>query len=99
VAGGKDAGRIPGVVPDTGALSEILQAQGAWGQSRNVGLGNALVEGGAIERLQPSILHAWAQDRETAPAMLDAEPADILLETADEQVHLRFLLGAAVTAR
>lgn len=99
VAGGKDAGRIAGVVPDTAALSEILQAHGAWGQSRNVGLGNVLAQCSAIERLRPSTIYAWARGDETAPPLLDVEPADILLDTADEQVHLRFLLGAAVTPR
>ncbi len=76
-------------------MREVLEAGGVLGQTRNFGLGNPLCSLAALESLPPSRLYALA--REAAPGALDLPPAAIAVTTGDEAVHLRFLLGAALT--
>ncbi len=101
IAGGKPSGRIPGIVPDMAALREVLEVVGALGQARNVGIGNALVSPAALGAVSPVTLYRLGRDAAgDGPAVVESlqlPPADIVLESADEQVQLRFLLGAAVT--
>lgn len=100
VAGGREGGRIPGVVPDTAALRELFEAHGALGQAKNFGFGNALVTADAVCGFSPSLLYRMG--RHTGQPdfrQLDLVPSDIELAGAEEQAHLRFLAGAAVTPR
>src|SRR5690606_929613 len=57
-----------------------------------LGLGNALVSIEALEALPPSALIEWSR----APGTHDMPPAPIALERGAEEVHVRFLLGAAI---
>jgi hypothetical protein len=40
----------------------------------------------------------FALGRQASPELLDLSPAEIAVATSDEEVHLRFLLGAVLTA-
>jgi len=99
VTGGKSPGKIPGAIPDVGELRDLLEVSGALGQARNVGIGNALVSAGALERVPLAGLHALGRSASDAPVSMHLAPADIELDAEEERVHLRFLVGAAVTPR
>jgi hypothetical protein len=95
VTGGRAPVTLSGVLGDIGRVRGVLEASGVLGQVSNFGLGNALCSLPALESVQPSRLYALA--REIFPGVLDLPPADISYATSDEQVHLRFLLGAGLT--
>jgi hypothetical protein len=100
VAGGREGGRIPGVVPDTAALRELFEAHGALGQAKNFGLGSALVTADVVRGFSPSLLYRMSRGTEQPDFLqLDLAPSDIEVAGAEEQAHLRFLAGAAVTPR
>lgn len=94
VAGGGTPAVVPGLVPDTAGLTEVLRRTGVLGQARNFGLGGALCSIEALEGLKPSRLYAL--ERAFSPGALNLPPADIVVASGDEQVHLRFLIGGAV---
>ena len=102
IAGGKASARIAGIVPDIAALREVLEAHGAFGQARNVGIGNALASPGSLEAISPVTLYQLGRDASIdGPAAIESlqlPPADIVLDSADEQVHLRFLPGVAIAS-
>ena len=99
VTGGRGLAVVPGVVPDVGELQRLFEMHGALGQSKNFGLGNALTTAERLTAVKPGMLfrltreQAW--DGFRAP---DLAPQDIEVDTGDERVHLRFLLGAALAA-
>jgi hypothetical protein len=95
VTGGRAPANVPGVLRDIGRVRAVLEGSGVLGHVTNFGLGNALCSLPALQAVQPSRLYTLA--REIFPGALDLPPADIAVTTSDEQVHLRFLLGAAVT--
>jgi len=95
VTGGRAPVTLSGVLRDIGRVRGALEVSGVLGQVSNFGLGNALCSLPALESVQPSRLYALA--REIFPGVLDLPPTDISVTTSDEQVHLRFLLGAALT--
>jgi hypothetical protein len=95
VTGGRAPATVPGVLADVGRVREVLEASGVLGQSRNFGLGNGLCSLAELEAFPPSRLYALG--REVSPGVLDLPPAGIAVTTTDEQVHLRFLLGAVLT--
>lgn len=100
VAGGVESGRIPGVIPDVSALRSLFESHGALGPARNFGLGNALVAARALSGFSPALLYAISHGQEQPDLrQFDFAPADIELVGADEQAHLRFLVGAVVTPR
>jgi hypothetical protein len=90
------AGSAPAVVscvlPDVAALERVLQEHGVFGPSRNRGLSNALCSIEALEALAPSAVLRWAG----SPARQDIAPAPISVFRGVEEVHVRFLPGAAV---
>ncbi len=87
---------VPGVLPDIARVRSALERGGALGQARNLALGNALVAPRVLESLLPSRIYALA--RNMTGGLLDLPPAAIEVATPEEQVHLRFILGAAITA-
>ena len=96
VAGSKRGAELPGAIADSGALAGVLEQAGALGASRNFGLSAALSSLESLERVAPSALLAWRDpaaavgtERALAPAPIPVRPG--------EEVHLRFLLGAALT--
>jgi len=100
VTGGKPSGKIPGVVPDIAELRSLFDVHGTLGQARNFGLGNALVGAAALSAFSPGLLYRASRGAGLPDAtQLEFTPADIDLVTADEQAHLRFLVGAVVTPR
>ncbi len=96
VTGGRAPASVPGVLADVGRVREVLEASGSLGQARNFGLSNGLCSVAALESLPPSRL--FALGRRASPELLDLSPAEITVATSDEEVHLRFLLGAVLTA-
>jgi len=92
VCGASAATTLPCVLPDVAAIASILEEKGVFGASRNLGLGNALVSIEALERLRPSEILEWSR----APGTRDVPPAPIELARGAEEVHVRFLLGAAI---
>jgi hypothetical protein len=98
VTGGKAGARIPGTVSDVQRVRDVLQGAGALGPSRNLGFGNALCAADTLRRIPFTSLHALQQGAAfDALARFDLPPADVVAATAEEEVHLRFLVGAAVT--
>lgn len=93
VCGTRGGATLPGVVNDTGELVQVLEASGALGGNRNLGFGNALIDLDTLENVTPSAIRAW----QSGAGLRDVPPAPIRLTPGDESVHLRFLLGAAVS--
>ena len=92
VCGASAAATLPCVLPDAGAIAGILEEKGVFGASRNLGLGNALVGIEALEALRPGEILEWSR----APGTRDMPPAPIELTRGAEEVHVRFMLGAAI---
>jgi hypothetical protein len=92
VCGASEAATLDGVIADVASLTGVLEANGVFGASRSLGLGNALVSMEALEALRPSALLEWSR----APGTRDVAPAPIVLTRGEEAVHVRFLLGAAI---
>lgn len=86
------AATLPGVLPDAEALARVLEASGVFGGSRNLGLGNALVSIETLERLRPSEVLRMS----STPELRDLPPAPIAVTRAVEEVHVRFVVGAAI---
>jgi hypothetical protein len=96
VSGARAGATVPGTLPDVQALLDVLQRHGALGASRSVGFSNALISLGTLEQLPPATIRDWSvlSTPERSPRSLAPEPLAI---RAGEEVHLRFLLGAAIT--
>lgn len=92
VCGGGTAATLPCVLPDVGEVARVLEANGVFGASRNLGLGNALCSIESLEALRPSEAFAWSH----APGTRDLPPAPIHVTRGVEEVHVRFLVGAAI---
>ena len=86
------AATLPGVLPDVDGLARVLEAGGVFGGSRNLGLSNALVSVEALERLRPSEVLRIS----SAPELRDMAPAPVQVVRGIEEVHVRFVLGAAI---
>ena len=89
---------VPGVLPDVDALRALFERTRALGPTRNFGLSNALCSLQALEAL--SLRSLLALTRELAPQALGRllPPAPIVVSAAGEQTHLRYVVGAALTA-
>lgn len=96
VAGAKSRVVVPGVVPDIDAVCALLQKHGAFGAMRNLGIGNALSPSAALERVTPGMAYVWSTQLMASgvPRELEARPVEV--SPGREQVHLRFLVGAAI---
>jgi hypothetical protein len=97
VAGGRPGAVVPGLLPDVAAIGALLKAHGALGQTENFGLAATLVTTDALEALRPSELYRWSRSIGTpdgGPRGLQG--TDILIDSVEEQAHLRFLVGAGV---
>jgi hypothetical protein len=89
-------GRAPPVLtcllPAVAALARVLHEHGVFGGSRNVGFSNALCDIGVVDTLGPSaVMQGFERLRDVAPA-----PIRVLRGV--EQVDVRLLIGAAVSA-
>lgn len=94
VCAARTAATIPCVLRDVDALVKVLESCGALGLNRNVGFANSLCSMRALEGLQPSTIREWTMDAGTAR---ECPPAPIHVPVGNEAVHLRFLLGGAVS--
>ncbi len=99
VAAAAGGGRVSAVLSDVQRLAEVLRENRALGPLAHFGLSNALCAPAALAAL------SWKKARAFALAAgqvdldggwSDLPPEDIELTGGDEQVHLRFLMGAAV---
>lgn len=98
VAAGLAAAEISGVVPDEKAIARVLETHGALGPADNFGLSRALCAEASLQSASPSRRYALLRGVEsgTAETWPDLAPARIRLESAEESVHLRFLVGIVV---
>jgi hypothetical protein len=97
VTGGEAGVTVPAVLPAVDRVRALFEDKGTLGQARTFGLSNALCDAGAIERFPLSRLYRITRGLDDAAGALDLPPAEIFTTTEDEDVHLRFLAGAAVT--
>ncbi|MEO8040831.1 MAG: hypothetical protein ABI794_18840, partial [Betaproteobacteria bacterium] len=97
VTGGKAPARVAGVIPDIGAVTQLLKQAGALGAIENFGLSNALGTHEAATAIGPADLFALVRSLDAATAADLLPPGDLVVDTADEQVHLRYLAGASLT--
>jgi len=95
VTGAREAASAPGVLSDVAALADVLQRAGALGEGRNFGLGNALCSLDALQQLPPSTILKWRVPDSARPGPREIPPEPIAIRPGEE-VHVRFLLGAAV---
>ena len=92
VCGARVPTTLSGVLNDAPGIARVLDANGVFGQSRSLGLGNALTSMEVLENLPPSEVLDWSRD----PSGHDVPPVPIQLTRGAEEVHVRFLLGAAI---
>jgi hypothetical protein len=98
VVGAPTAARVDGVVADAGAIRALFETAGTLGHCRNFGLSNALADLGSVENISWPTLYAITHAEQWhGLAGLDLPPADIAVTANQESVHLRFLVGAALT--
>jgi hypothetical protein len=92
VAAGSAPGRVGCVLPDVSAVAKVFDEHHVFGASRNLGYSNVLCGVESIEALAPSaLLESW-----DASPLRAIPPAPIEVVRGVEEVHLRFLLGAAI---
>jgi hypothetical protein len=92
VCGGSTPATVACVLPDVSEIARVLEQHGVFGGSRNMGLSNALCGIEALETLAPSeAMHGWGD-----PRVRNMAPAPIQVLRGVEEVHVRFLLGAAI---
>jgi hypothetical protein len=89
---------IPGTLSDAQVLHALFERTRALGPTRNFGLSNALCALPALEALATSSVLALA--RAFDPRALEAAlpPAPVEVSPGHEQTHLRFVVGAGLTA-
>ena len=90
---------IPGVLADTTRLAAILREHRALAGNETFGLAAALAASDAIDVPRLPDLLAWqrlAADAGTVER--DLPPTPIALQSGQQSVHLRFLLGTALAA-
>lgn len=96
VSGARQSATVGGALADVATLAEVLRRAGALGASRNLGFSNALCSLETLQRLPPSTVRDWSAPDAPGSSPRDVAPEPIAIR-AGEEVHLRFLLGAAVT--
>jgi len=97
VSGGKAPARVSGVVPDIGAVTGLLKDAGALGPVETFGLSNALGTFEAARAVSPVRLFELVRNLDPATTTELLAPADLEIDSADEEVHLRYLAGASLT--
>jgi hypothetical protein len=98
VVGGASSASINGVVPDAGEIRALFEAAGALGHCRNFGFSNTLTDLGSLENIPWPTLYAITHSEQwDGLEVLDLPPAAISVTANQENVHLRFLVGAALT--
>lgn len=99
VTGGRTGAVVSGVLSDVERVRGVLQESGALGPLRSFGLGGALCDLHALQRVPASRIHALRSGGDAfSISDLQLPPADMRAASEDEEVHLRFLVGASVSA-
>ncbi len=100
VAAGLSSAEITGVVPDTKAMARPLENHDTLGPALTFSLSQALCAETSLEADSPSQRYALLRRVESASVEVrpDMIPAPIRLESANESVHLRFLVGGAIAS-
>jgi hypothetical protein len=90
---------IPGVLSDTTRLTAIMREHRALAGNETFGLAAALVSSDAIDvpRL-PDLLASQRLASDAARIERDLPPTPIALQSGQQSVHLRFLIGTALAA-
>jgi hypothetical protein len=98
VAAGLAGAEVAGVIPDIKAITRLLETHDTLGPARAFRLSEALCAEASLEADSPSQRYALLRSVESAgvAARPDMLPAPIRLESADESVHLRFLVASVV---
>ena len=89
---------VPGVLGDVAALRALFERTSALGPTRNFGLSNALCSRQALEAVSPVMLFGLAREPEQQALGRLLPPAPIAVRPGNEQTHLRFMIGAGLTA-
>ena len=99
VVGGAAGTEVPGVVAQPSRLARVLEDAGALGRSWNFGINAALCARQSLLGFSFADLFARLRAVEAGAPLTHWElpPAPIALDSAQEQVELRFLTGIAVT--
>jgi hypothetical protein len=92
VCAGTAAATIDCILRDHTQLASALETAGVFGASRSLGVSSALSGLGTLEALKPSEVFLGWQSAQ----LRDAPPDPIRVLRGVEEVHLRFLLGAAI---
>lgn len=89
---------IPGTLSDVLALQDLLVRRGALGALRSFGFSNALCTFESLAALGPHAI--FRSSLELSAERLNAQlpPAEIPVQPGREQAHLRFIVGAGLTA-
>jgi hypothetical protein len=97
VTGGRPGAVVPGMLPDAAAVSALLLQHGALGQTENFGIGAALATGESLDALEPSLIFRWTRSiGDDAPMERKVSGEDIVTDGTEEEVHLRFMVGAGI---
>ena len=97
VAGARRALEIPGQLSDVSEIHALLEQHGALGTTRNFGLSAELCPLETLERFGPSRVFRWNRAYAGAiPEDISGSPIEV--GAGREQAHLRFLVGAGITA-
>ncbi len=101
VAAGTPGTSLPGELPDPGRLVRLLGDAGAAAPGAAVSLAPALCAPGWNDAAMLLDLHqcARALEQGAPPTVPALAPAPILLSGEGEEVHLRYLVGLALTPR
>ena len=89
---------ISGSLPDIASVQGLFERYSVLGPMRNFGLSNALCSLAALESL--SALEIFRAGRSLDAAAIEAQlpPAEISVSPGREQSHLRFIVGAGISA-
>lgn len=99
ITAGKSPAIVGGVLPDTAELQRTLELSGALGPTENFGISNALATYSMASTIDMTCLFRATRDfGENGMALDLLKPEDIFVESAAEQVHLRYVAGAVMTA-
>jgi hypothetical protein len=92
---------LPCVLHHVADVAELLRAHGALGGNETFALANALVAADAIDIPNLPAIHARRKLRDDGRGRdpLALTPAPIVVDAQDARVHVRFLVGVALTAR
>jgi hypothetical protein len=98
VAAGRAGAEISGVLPTTETVARLLDSPDARSSARTFRLSPALCAETSLETDSPSQRYALLRSVESAnvEARHEMIPSPIRLVSADESVHLRFLVGSVV---